>query len=617
MGKKKKKKKESPGQLPLFDLNLYNTDITQEASGSVKESEQGVSENIQEETSPKILNQNTENEQGSLPDELYVKKILQNKDNEEINKLILPLTYEEIVQRLGQNRARMAELIVPVTEFEKQIIQVIDDIQYGGYLLFLYGVSGVGKSTFISSLTWRKHIPIKEISPINASNLSNDESGSKLDKLLKCLKQEANNFFKENSKDDDKLCVVIDYLEKLGAENEEKVEAFFRDLNGLLRSQPILIVWPVTQRQDLDNMLGLAKSFSSTMFSRKIQFIDFTGPPTLDYPNIAKKTILYFNYGRNCYDFQLNDTDFEEIKQKYQQKPVEKHIIRDYLKEVIDCWETRTNYITKIIENIPRPTEVWFIFSYREAENVVARFAKQSPDIIEETWNADYKALYSYISNNNQRKARWPQGRLTMALSGILTTKIMYLPTNALVSCFAAYANEAKIPIPRDDLINKYKVPKYWLGKKSARNMLSRTPLYLQLSNRAITAGNRKSGTVSTALDNAEVAFEKINEDISAKNKSYSDQRLNKALYLALSDVFKESSGLSFACEEEHPFIKTKIPDILVDVQNQKYVCLEFSYTQNSRPGFIADYVLKKLDDYMKQLQSKLGFDELQDNLWH
>jgi hypothetical protein len=61
-------------------------------------------------------------------------------------ELILPLTYEETVERVGADIAKMAEFIVPVTEFEEKIIQIVADMRRCGYLLFLYGISGVGKS---------------------------------------------------------------------------------------------------------------------------------------------------------------------------------------------------------------------------------------------------------------------------------------------------------------------------------------------------------------------------------------------------------------------------------------------------------------------------------------
>ena len=528
-----------------------------------------------------------------------------NKNERSENDLFLPFTYEEILKKIGKDKSRLVDLIVPVTQFEKQIIQVVLDIENAGYLLFLYGVSGVGKSTFISSLKFQKHIPIQSIVSIDASELDyENKSDIKLKQLLKQIKKEARDFFSENNQSNDKLCIVIDYLENLNDEDNNNVKAFFRDLNGLLRKYPILIIWPVTVREDLENMQEFAKSFSSTMFHRIRPAINFTGPPLDEYPNIAKKTIMFFNEGKSCYEFQLTDNDLENLKKGYEKKAQEKHLIRDYLKDIRSLWEERTDYISGIVKNVPKPTEVWFIFSYPEAEDIVARFAKQTPDIINEMWNADYKSLFVYISDNNQRKADWKPQRLTLALSSrMLTTKIMYLPTNALVSCIAAYAKDAEIPIPKEDLLNrdKYNILQHWCIKSNAKKTLSTTPLYLQLSGVYITGGKRKSGRVEKGLKNATPAFEKINKDIS--DKKISDQKFNKAVCLALQDVFNNSEhNLDFVAEKPHPHLTNIRPDILVDT-NDKLVCLEFCYTNNKTPDNMADYVLRKLNQYMKQLE--------------
>jgi hypothetical protein len=126
------------------------------------------------------------------------------------------------------------------------------------------------------------------------------------------------------------------------------VRALFRDLNGLLRTSPILIVWPVTERDDLEKMQQYASSFSSTLFHKRIPVMEFTGPPVLEYPKIAKNTISFFNHGRTYHDFQLHDSDFELAKEKYENKPLTNQIIRDYLKEIKLHWEDKTNYIEKL-----------------------------------------------------------------------------------------------------------------------------------------------------------------------------------------------------------------------------------------------------------------------------
>lgn len=599
----KRKKSDNSDPLPLFPDFDFSSKEDQPKIDILKSDSKKKKTNIND------LNNNLSEDQIVVEEKLVPsKKIISNSktNNRENLDLFLPFTYEEILEEIGEKKSRLPDLIVRVTEFEEKIILVLKDMRNSGYLLFLYGVSGVGKSTFISSLKFQKYITIQEIVSIDASELiKEDDSGLKLKELIKKVKQSAINFFSENNKNNDKLCIVIDYLENLEDEQENHVRAFFRDLNGLLRKYSILIIWPVTVREDLQNMQNFAKNFSSAIFHSRIPYIEFTGPPLEQYPNIAKKTIEFFNSGKSCHEFQLNDHDFETLKNNYQQKPQEKHLIRDYLKNVRTLWEERTNYFKKIENSIPKPTEVWFIFPYPEAENTVKEFAKRIPENRNEMWNAQYNALYQYINENKQRTADWSSQpeRLTLALnSRILTTKIMYLPTNALISCIVAYADDAQIPISREDFKDpdKYDVPAHWFGKKVANNTLKRTPLYLQLSGGQNPTGKRKSGTVQKALDSSRKAFEKINEDISAsKSGKIGDQPFNKAICLALEQTLSEFN-LQFRCEEYHQHLRIK-PDITVETNN-KIICLEFHYTLNTTPGHLANYILSKLDTYMKQL---------------
>jgi hypothetical protein len=418
---------------------------------------------------------------------------------------------------------------------------------------------------------------------------------------------------KKNTSEGHKLCIVIDYLENVNGQDKNIIKAFFRDLNGLLRKYGILIIWPVTVFEDLENMRDFAKSFSTTMFHRRIPVINFTGPPLSKYPSIAKNTIKFFNDGKECYEFQLHDDDFESLKETYKEKPSTEHKIRDYLQDVKGIWEDKTNYVDKIAEAIPKPTEVWFIFPYPEAESVVARFAKQIPESITEMWNAEYNPLQPYIQEHTQRKAEWPSRRLTLALnSTMLTTKIMYLPTNSLISCIVAYSKEAGINISSEDFKdkNKYNVPSHWFGKSHARNTLKRTPLFLQLAGQKFTTGKRKSGKVKEGLDNAKKAYEKLNQDISSgKTKKLSDQRLNKAIFLALKDTLDETD-FQFYCEDVHPYLSGIKPDIIIETK-EKFICLEFCYTVDSTPGNLANCVLTKLNKYMTQLNYKFNIDTM------
>lgn len=522
----------------------------------------------------------------------------------DLPELDLPITYEETSSKVSNDIAKMVDFIVPVTSFEEQIIQVINDIKQSGYILFLYGVSGVGKSTFIASLEWRTHVPIRKIININASNLNEPEQPElKLRRLYAEILQEVKNDRNRVSPNvKGQLCIAIDYLESLQEENQSNVRALFRDLNGLLRTSPVLIVWPVTEREDLEKMQQYASSFSSTLFHKRIPIMEFTGPPVKEYPKIAKNTISFFNQGLTYHDFQLHDSDFEEKKEAYENKPLNGQIIRDYLKDIKLLWEDKTEYIARIAKTVPKPTEIWFIVCYPEAEEIVSRFAKQTFDVADEAWNADYSQLSVY-TKNNKREADWTPQRLSLALNGVFDTKIMYLPTNTLISCAAAYAEDAGINILREEF-KKLEVPDHWFQKYQAKKSLSTTPLYLKLAGKEAKKGKRKSGAVPKALDKAKPIFEYLNKQYISGSGSGSDRPFNKALALALEELFKkENSELLFSAEKNHPWLKHLRPDILVDVPGQKCICIEMHYTVRTAPNILAEYILGKLNQYMKQVE--------------
>ena len=55
--------------------------------------------------------------------------------------------------------------------------------------------------------------------------------------------------------------------------------------------------------------------------------------------------------------------------------------------------------------------------------------------------------------------------------------------------------------------------------------------------------------------------------------------------------------------EKAHPWLESIRPDILVK-REDKIVCIEMHYTADQRPYKLANYVLEKMNRYMKQLDA-------------
>jgi hypothetical protein len=205
----KRKKSDNPDQLSLFSNDLFSESQKQSSKPDMCE------QNSANEKRNNNISQSEFSTEDNLEYDQSIISNLQNNDKETLD-LFLPFTYEDIleeIREISDKKSRLPDLIVPVTKFEGQIIQVLANMRNSGFLLFLYGVSGVGKSTFVSSLKFQTYIPIKEVVSIKANELEQEDNNiSKFDELINQIKAKVSSFFLENTKSGDKLCIVIEHF---------------------------------------------------------------------------------------------------------------------------------------------------------------------------------------------------------------------------------------------------------------------------------------------------------------------------------------------------------------------------------------------------------------------
>lgn len=509
-------------------------------------------------------------------------------------ELILPDSFEDVKYELNNKLEKMMEFVVPVQNSEMEIAFIAKSIRNAGKLLLMHGIPGVGKSTFIQSLKWRSHMPIKEVVNLDATEFSMQES--KLVQIIEKIKDivETNNI---SVNQNGVFTIVIDYLESIQEETAESKKAFFRDLNGLLRKNPIFIIWPVTEQQDVEDIKSHSKAVSGTLFYRGKEVLAFKGPEKDEFPSILKNTISVLNTGYIYSDFQLTESDFVNVLGLLKDRGND-FTLRDYIIEIRQLWFEKTNRIKEIMNSIPKPTEVWFIFSMPEAEQIVAQFVRKSKNV-EECWDAYHSKLDEYI-HDNQKALYWNSNRLQLALSGPFKTKMMYLQTNALVSCLAAYGDDFGVDKKID--WDKTNIANAWKQKSMAKRFLESTPIVKQLRGQVITLGASR-GKSQSAIENARLAYEEINKVASGYNlnRDGSDKPFNKTLAVAFGEVLPD---LKIEPEKKHPWLSNIYPDISIELED-KVVCLGFHYTKKKVPSAIADYVLGKMDVYMKSIENK------------
>lgn len=507
-----------------------------------------------------------------------------------MDALKLPTTYEDIrseLQTTGEEYiAKLMEFVKPVEDAEKELTEIAAQMgPSSGRAVLLLGVPGSGKSTFIESLVWRTHLGFSHLEQIDCETI---DRNALLDTLLDRIRLSAQQSPARRA--GTYVAIAINYLENLDGQPEDRVKSFFRTLNGILRKNPVFIIWPVTREADASRMLQFAADVSGTVFHPGKEIVHFVGPKPEDFAHIAKNTIAVMNDGRMLEDFGLTDADLTEMKLGLLSHARQPQTIRHYLELVATRWRERSDYIKSIHATIPKPSEVWFVLAYREAEDVVGQFVRRGEDI-DSAWIAFHSKLWEYIPNS-QRAADWDPKRLQLALSGVFTTRIMYLPTNALVAAVAAFIDKGVL-----DLTPVITQPR-WLKQSAAVEQMASTPLIRQLRREKSPPGKRKGGPAAQAKTDAKPAFERIASFVAS---SGNDRYVNRAVADAIQQALDPSYRV--VAEAEHPWLPSICPDIRVDVPGDRHVCIEFHYTSRTEPYVLADYVLKKLDRYMRQLE--------------
>ncbi len=521
--------------------------------------------------------------------------------------LNLPESLEALLASLEDSNietSKMSEFVVPVLDAEQQIIIVVENILNSGgdsgKVVMLKGVPGSGKSTFIESLTWRKHVPIQYINKINASVLSSHTG--LLENLFSEIQQISPSAHSTKQQGQVKT-IVIDYLEDISFIDPKYVKAFFQRLNGFLRHNPILIIWPITEDLSAEAMLKNASAVSGTVFADN-PIIEFQGPPDESYPQLAKNTITTLHPGSTLEDFLLSEAELDTLRGKVKQQNPGRLTPRSYLREVKRQWEDNNRYLEDLLKRIPRETQIWFVVCHSEAENSVNSFSRKQSLYVDDIWDAYFGKLYEYVVNNKSNKEKWPESRrLQLAIRGAFKTKVLYIPTHALISSVLAFGKSYdSLQNVIEEIENHSVLPAAWSTPANATRFLSNSALVKLLKREPLPPGNMRSGPAHKAIEKSIQPFEILTRYISSPEGSdqFVNQSLAKCIIKAL-DLSDSDSDL-VAAEQAHPFLAGIRSDILIRTFPDKIICIEMHYTNNHSDSHLANYILAKLDKYMQIL---------------
>lgn len=505
-----------------------------------------------------------------------------------MEKILIPVTYEEMNESLSCEISKLMQIVQPVLNTESEINIILNNIKQSGNVVFFLGKSGIGKSTFLDSLKWRSHIFKRAVHNIDSSQIVPTEGLNglfvEIDKISIKARSES---------DKGPTVIVIDYLESIEDQPESQIKSFFRNLNGLARKSPVLIIWPVTQLEDAEFMVDIANKIATTLFYPNKGIIQFYGPEEKTFIDIAKRTISIVNHGKEPTEFGLTDDILSEVMNEFQGLPQVHRSIRKFLQIIKTKWEEKSGHLEELRSKIPKPIEVWFCFPYQNAESVISQFSRKGLTS-DENWTPIHDKFYEYI-RGNQRSAIWDATRLQLALFGYIKTRIMFLPTNALISAVYAFSDKSDIR----EIISKRTPPIHWQKQNNAKVFLKSSPIVKQILGESFQIGLRKGGPVAKALEIAAPIYSDLNSWITKADGS--DKHLNAALAKAISEVVE----FEIVTEKKHPWLENIYPDILIEMPDRT-VSIEMHYTDDDAPYKIADYVLKKLNIYMNQIEEKM-----------
>jgi hypothetical protein len=340
-------------------------------------------------------------------------------------------------------------------------------------------------------------------------------------------------------------------------------------------------------------MVNIANKIATTLFYPSKEIINFPGPDESKFVDIAKRTITVVNNGKEPTEFGLTDDLFSEVMKEFQRLPQTSRTIRKFLQIIKTKWELKSGHLLILKDKIPKPIEVWFCFPYKNSESIISQFSRKGQSA-DENWTPIHDKFYEYI-RGNQRSSIWDATRLQLSLFGYIKTRIMFLPTNALISAIYAFTEKQEIK----DIISKRKPPEHWKLPNNAKIFLRSSPIIKQLLGESFQIGLRKGGPVAKALKIAGPIYSDLNNWIT--KKSGSDKHFNKALAKAIS----EATELNVSTETKHPWLENILPDILIEMPD-KTISIEMHYTDDDAPYKVADYVLKKLNIYMNQIEEKM-----------
>jgi len=494
-----------------------------------------------------------------------------------LEPIVLPTRYERLQEKAQEVNEDLSRIVVKVDtgiNHLQDLFRSMHQTELGRFEV-MYGVSGIGKTTFLTTL------------PLFFDKLSvySLPADSDLSDGVSHITQAWDN--KETEK-------LIAYIPRDNPrESDQELHTFFETLRTLVRKSgpDLLVIWSVTLPTQAERLYRLAHEIGrDSLVGRSETYYQFKGPNNLEFYTIADNTAQMFNNNACLAEFGIDERLGTGL---FTQAPT----IAEYFAKIIEHSNTLNSTVANILQAKPRP-RVWIVLCGDEATEVQGTVnsltfgnqrsldvSKMTADLSERTATAQYMKEWHRL------------GAHAPYLLRMLNVKVVEIPPNLALAIVRAFGDEHI----RDSL-KQQTADRARAVRQLSESMLGE--LILESPPR-----DRKAPRKTPPESREE--FSRIQRRAKAE-----DRRLNRAFALAIQEMLQQTPN-ALVKGERHCLYGSLVPDIQVELESTAPICLEFTWRTTSKSGtadgetgsqntlsqgHIRKYVLEKVYEYIKAL---------------